>query len=105
MDVVVHRIRLHESTDPARFEQWVRDVDYATCPDIPSIRAFGVHRVSTEAAAPFHYFEVISLTSADEFARDMKTEAFRGLEAEFDSMASVIDEVAGTRVEPGYSAI
>ncbi|MFG2681655.1 RedY protein [Streptomyces sp. NPDC048392] len=104
MDVIIHRIRLHDGVDPARFEAWVRDVDYATCPQLPSVRAFEVQRVSTEPAAPFHYFEVISVGALDDFSRDMKTEAFQGLVAAFDTMASVVDEMSGERIEPGYPA-
>ncbi|MFB7657282.1 MULTISPECIES: RedY protein [unclassified Streptomyces] len=105
MDVIIHRIRLHDGVDPARFETWVREVDYATCPRLPSVRAFGVQRVTTEQAAAFHYFEVITVSGLDEFSRDMKTEAFQGLVAAFDSMASVVDETSGERIEPGYTAL
>ncbi|MFI1757789.1 RedY protein [Streptomyces sp. NPDC020571] len=104
MDVVIHRIRLRDGVDPARFEAWVRDVDYATCPRLPSVRAFGVHRVSTERDAPFHYFESISVTTPDEFSRDMKTEAFQDLVAAFDTMATVVEEMSGELLEPGYQA-
>ncbi|BDD75358.1 RedY protein [Streptomyces violaceoruber] len=104
MDVIIHRIRLHDGVDPARFEAWVRDVDYATCPRLPSVRAFAVHRVSTEQDAPFHYFESISVTGPDEFSRDMKTEAFRDLVTVFDTMATVVEEMSGELLEPGYQA-
>ncbi|WP_233645493.1 RedY protein [Streptomyces sp. BSE6.1] len=104
MNVIIHRIRLHDGVDPARFEAWVRDVDYATCPRLPSVRAFAVQRVSTERDAPFHYFEIISVSTLDAFSRDMKSEAFQGLVAAFDTMASVVEEMSGERVEPGYAA-
>lgn len=105
MKVVIHRIRLHADTDPARFEKWVREVDYATCPELPSVVAFSVHRVSAEPDAEFHYTEIISVTGTEEFERDMQTAAFHGLEAEFDTMATVVDEISGTRIGSGYSAI
>ncbi|EHN75490.1 RedY protein [Streptomyces sp. NRRL WC-3753] len=105
MDVIIHRIRLHDGVDPARFEAWVRDTDYATCPRLPSVRTFGVHRVSTERDAPFHYFEIISVSALDAFSQDMKSEAFQGLADAFDTMASVVEEMSGERVEPGYRAL
>lgn len=104
MKVIIHRIRLHPGTDPGRFEKWVREVDYATCPELPSVRAFGVHRISEDPDAEFHYVEVISVTGEEEFERDMQTPAFHGLESEFDTMATVVDEILGTRVGPGYAA-
>lgn len=105
MKVIIHRIRLHPDTDPARFEKWVREVDYATCPELPSVRAFSVHRISAEPDAEFHYVEIITVTGTEEFERDMRTPAFHGLETEFDTMAAVVDEIAGTRIGPGYAAV
>jgi REDY-like protein HapK len=102
MDIIVHRIRLHDGADPARFEAWVRDVDYATCPELPSVLAFSVQRA--DAGASFDFFEIIQVTSREEFERDMGTQAFAGLVADFEQMASVVEEFAGSRVEPGYTA-
>jgi hypothetical protein len=104
MIVIVHRIRLHEGVDPAGFETWVRETDYATCPQLPSVVSFSVQRVSSDADAPFHYFEVIGVSSRAEFKRDMEGGSFRGLVAEFEKMATVVDELVGDRVEPGYLA-
>ncbi|MFF7259373.1 RedY protein [Streptomyces sp. NPDC008159] len=106
MQVIVHRIRLHEGVDPARFESWVRESDYRAAAGLESLHSFAVHRVSTNAHAnaPHEYFEVISVTSAEEFERDMATDTFRRLVAAFDTMASVVDEISGERIEPGYSA-
>ncbi|MEV0523438.1 RedY protein [Streptomyces sp. NPDC050439] len=104
MDIFAHQIRLHEDTAPARFEAWVKEHDYAACRELPSVLAFSVQRVSTEPAAPCHYFEVISVTSGEEFRSDMRTTTFQKLAATFDTMASVVGEVSGTRIEPGYTA-
>lgn len=102
MEIIVHRIRLHADVDPARFESWVRDVDYATCPELPSVTAFSVQRADTEA--PFQYFEIIQVTGREDFERDMKTAAFRRLEGDFEQMASVVEEFAGERLGSGYTA-
>lgn len=104
MDIIAHQIRLHEDTAPARFEAWVRESDYAACRQLPSVLAFSVQRVAAEPDSPCHYFEVISVTSGKEFQRDMRTTAFQKLAATFDTMASVVGEVSGTRIEPGYTA-
>lgn len=104
MDVIIHRIRLRDGVDPVRFEAWVRQVDYATCPELASLRRFSVQRAATDRSAPFHYFEIIEVTSRDEFERDEKTPAFQRLVDDFEQLAAVVDEMAGERIEPGYAA-
>ena len=104
MDVIVHTIRLHSGVDPAQFESWVRDVDYASCPQLPSVVTFSVHRLTTDPAAAMHFVEVIGVRDRKAFAEDMRTEVFRGLVAGFDRLATVVDELAGERIEPGYAA-
>lgn len=101
MHIVIHRIRLHDGVEPARFEAWVRDVDYRGCPGLPSVRAFSVQRVPGD---PAEYFEVISADSAEAFARDMRTDTFRLLEEGFGEFAAVVSELIGERLEPGYPA-
>lgn len=117
MTIIVHRIRLHDGVEPERFENWVRDVDYVTCPELPSLLAFGVQRVvgalaerSSAGAGPVgihgprHYFEIIEVTSLQEFERDMESSQFQRLLAEFEQMAKVVDEVTGERIGDGYQA-
>ncbi|MFG1796232.1 hypothetical protein [Nocardia sp. NPDC049149] len=101
MELIVHLIRLHADTDAAAFESWVREVDYATCPELPSIRSFSVQRIPD---SPRNYFEVIQVDDLAEFERDTRTPAFARLVAAFDTMAAVTTEIAGTRVGPGYYA-
>lgn len=103
METIVHSIRLHPGTDPADFERWVTEVDYATCPELPSLRRFHVVRVGREAGAPVHYVEVIEVTSREAFAKDMDTPVFAGLVTAFEAMASVVDQLAGERVGQGYT--
>jgi hypothetical protein len=101
MDTIVHLIRLHPDTDPAGFEDWVREIDYATCPELPSVLAFSVHRALAET--PWHYYEVIQVTSIEDFERDMHLPAFKGLEEMFEKMATVTEEFSGRRLHPGYA--
>ncbi|MEL3951845.1 MULTISPECIES: RedY protein [Streptomyces] len=103
--VIVHRIRLLDGVDPERFESWVRDVDYAACPRLPGVVAFAVHRVTDAGAASSgEYFEIIEVTDRTEFERDMRSDTFRGLVAEFEKMATVVAELTGDRVGSGYRA-
>lgn len=110
MTTIVHRIQLHDGVDPERFEQWVRDVDYAACPELPSVLAFGVQRVVERSAEPSaggkatDYFEIIEVTSREEFERDMESARFQRLVTAFDQMAKVVDEAIGERVGDGYRA-
>ncbi|MFJ9538348.1 RedY protein [Streptomyces sp. NPDC101225] len=101
MAIIVHRIRLHDGVPPERFEKWVRDVDYAACPELPSVLAFGVQRVVDAAGGP-GYFEIIEVTGREEFERDMESTRFQQLVAQFDQMAKVVDEVTGERIGDGY---
>ncbi|HKE13327.1 MAG TPA: hypothetical protein VKB80_00560 [Kofleriaceae bacterium] len=103
MVTLVDKIRLKPGIDPERFERWVRESDYAACPALPSLLSFGVARVTAEPGAPFHYFEVIQVTSAEAFARDMASETFRALVAAFGEMADVVETFQGLRLEPGYA--
>ncbi|MEV6279615.1 hypothetical protein [Nocardia sp. NPDC051832] len=100
MDLIVHLIRLHPGIDPADFETWVRDTDYRTCPQLPSVRSFSVQRTAT----PGQYFEVIQVSSRADFEQDMHTPEFKGLVAAFDTMATVTEEFEGVRIDPGYQA-
>ncbi|MFF7728704.1 RedY protein [Streptomyces sp. NPDC008001] len=104
VDMIVHRIRLRPGVTPDRFETWVRETDYATCPELPSVLSFSVQRVSADPAAPVHFFEVIGVRSLAEFEKDAAGPAFARLVTDFEGMAEVLDELAGVRVEPGYRA-
>lgn len=104
MDVIIHTIRLQPGVDPAQFERWVREVDYARCPQLPSIATFSVHRITANPSAAAHFVEVIGVRDRESFAKDMETEAFRGLVADFERLATVVQEVIGERIEPGYAA-
>lgn len=102
MNVIVHKIRLKPGVDPEHFEQWVTSTDYRACPDLPSVLRFGVHRVSADPAAPFHFFEIIHITSHEAFEADMKTPVFAGLVEGFSKMADVVEEISGGLIEPGF---
>ncbi|MCZ9349131.1 RedY protein [Streptomyces mutabilis] len=106
MEIIVHRIRLREGVDPDDFEEWVRETDYEACRRLPGVVSFSVQRMaeSTGEGTGAHYFEVIAVTGRADFDRDMKTETFRRLVDAFDVMAEVVEEWAGKRIDPGYTA-
>lgn len=100
---IVDKICLKPGVDPERFERWVRDRDYASCPALPSLVSFAVARATGESGARFHYFEIIHVTSVEAFEADMASDAFRALVAAFAEMADVVETFRGRRVEPGYT--
>ncbi|WP_432192753.1 RedY protein [Streptomyces sp. bgisy027] len=116
MTIIIHRIRLHDGVEADRFEKWVREVDYATCPELPSVLAFGVQRVAAASPGPsvgagpagtdgpLHYFEIIEVTSREEFEQDMESSQFQRLVADFGQLAEVVEEVTGERIGDGYRA-
>ncbi|MGH3417272.1 MAG: RedY protein [Actinocrinis sp.] len=103
MDVIVHRIRLRPGVSRDRFETWVRERDYAACAELPSVVSFSVQRVAADPAGPAHYFEIIAVRDREQFGRDMESAVFAALAEAFERMAVVVDECAGTRIEPGYA--
>lgn len=104
MDVIIHTIRLQPGVDPTQFETWVREVDYASCPQLPSVVTFDVHRVTADPSAAVHFVEIIGVRDRKSFAQDMETAVFHGLATDFERLATVVGELAGERIEPGYAA-
>jgi hypothetical protein len=102
MDIVIHRISLNTDVQPDEFEAWVREADYAGCPELPSVLSFSVQRAAVPADAPWQYFEVIAVRSMHEFDQDMRTPAFTRLAEGFGRFATVVEEIAGQRLDPGY---
>ena len=102
MRIIVHKIKLKAGVSAAQFEDWVKSTDYRACPDLPSVLSFSVQRASDAANAPFHFFEVIQVSSVEAFERDMKTSLFESLVAGFSKMADVVEELSGERVDPGF---
>ncbi|MEL7611088.1 RedY protein [Vreelandella titanicae] len=102
MEVVIHKIRLRDPALRREFERWVVNSDYVACHKLTSVIAFDVHRVSEASTAPFHYVEIIRVSSRSAFDADMSTPTFKSLESEFSTMADVVEEVAGEQLGDGY---
>jgi len=104
MTIIVHRIRLLDGVAPDHFEKWVQDVDYATCPELPSVLSFSVQRVVETGADANSYVEIIEVSSLENFEHDMQSPPFRKLVSDFDQMAEVVGETVGDRIGDGYRA-
>ncbi|KZL24603.1 MULTISPECIES: hypothetical protein [unclassified Pseudovibrio] len=100
MKLIVHKIRLLDQSLATRFEDWVINTDYPTCPKLPSVVGFSVQRA--DPGLDFDYYEVITVTSQNEFEKDMATKGFMALVEMFSEMAEVVEEIAGTRLGDGY---
>jgi hypothetical protein len=100
MVIIIDKIRLLDPKHEADFVRWVQEVDYATCPDLPSVLRFEVMRAGEGAGCDF--VEIIHVESQAAFERDMQTPAFAGLVARFSQMASVTETITSVLLPPGY---
>lgn len=98
--LIIDKIRLHDPLHEADFLRWVTEVDYASCPDLPSVQRFEVVRAAPGAG--FDFFEIIHVESMDAFERDMQSPVFAALVARFTQMASVVESFHGAAVPPGF---
>lgn len=75
--VLITGLKLKDGVTPQEYERFAAEVDKPTCErEIPSIRAWHVHRVVADdgaAPAPFDYVEVVQLTDLDQFAEDLES--------------------------------
>ncbi|MDT8997727.1 hypothetical protein RQP53_00395 [Paucibacter sp. APW11] len=100
MDIIIDKIRLHAPEHAEAFIQWVQQVDYASCPDLPSVLRFDVVRAAPESGCDF--FEIIQVESLAAFQRDMQTPVFARLVARFSELASVTESFSGAALPPGF---
>jgi hypothetical protein len=105
METIIHKIRLLDGSKAEDFEDWVQKYDYTACPQLKSLLSFDVHRVPDSAEEQFHFFEVIKVSSREEFEQDMNTATFAGLVDAFSKMAEVVEEMEGTRIGTGFRAV
>jgi len=105
METIIHKIKLIDSSKAKDYEDWVKNSDYVTCPQLKSLLSFDVHKISDSPKAEFHYFEIIKIKSHDDFQKDIRTTAFAKLVEAFDSMAEVVEEFDGTQVGLGYQRL
>ncbi|AOZ02123.1 hypothetical protein BKK81_22685 [Cupriavidus sp. USMAHM13] len=112
MQILIDRIRLHSPACRAAFIEWVREVDYAACRDLPSVLRFEVVEVvevrgdaeggEGAGGGDCDFFEIIHVSSWCDFERDMQSPLFHGLRARFEQLAAVVGQLAGEPIPPGY---
>lgn len=74
MPTVFILTHLRPGADPADYERWVREVDYPTSAQVPSIISFRVYRVEgvfRRAELECDYIEVVEVTDLDDYRRDL----------------------------------
>jgi REDY-like protein HapK len=72
---MAHRVfflnRLHEGTDRAEYEAWIRRVDYPVARAQDAIRSYTVTRIdgtlTDEGESPYEYLEVIEISDLDAY--------------------------------------
>ncbi len=75
MPTVIFLTRLRAGVDPADYEKWLREFDYPTARNIPSIISYRTHRIAgpfRRAEAHYDYFEVVEVTDVDAYRRDLE---------------------------------
>jgi hypothetical protein len=75
MPTVFILTELRPGVDHADYERWVREVDYPTSAEVPSIISFRVHRVEgpfREAELECDYIEVVEVTDLEDYQRDLE---------------------------------
>lgn len=102
MKTIIHKIKLKDIADIAKFKDWVENKDYVACEQLNSVKRFSVHHVSSDASADYHFFEVIRITDMAAFEADMNTPVFDSLVTAFNQMAEVVEEITGEKIGNGY---
>jgi REDY-like protein HapK len=66
--------KLRDGADRARYERFVRDVDYPRVKTYPNVTSYRVHRIRADAAGQrpvdFDYIEHFEVTSVEAYQRD-----------------------------------
>ncbi|GLR11761.1 RedY protein [Chitinimonas prasina] len=100
MLTIIDKIKLKDPAYEDDFVKWVREVDYLTCHELPSVQSFCVHKVMRGADCDF--VETITVSSWKAFEQDMASPQFAGLVARFSQMADVSEQLVCDPIAPGY---
>lgn len=100
MVTVIDKITLKHKSYADDFIQWVTEVDYLACHDLPSVQAFQVHRVKSRGDCDF--LEIVQVSSWEAFEQDMQRPLFRSLVERFSQMADVSEQTICDPIAPGY---
>ena len=90
MRTVLYLFELRPGTDHSEYEAWAASVDLPTLRSLPSVRSYRILRTrrSDTQAAVAAYIEILDVTSADDFDRDMAAPALGEVAATFMRFAS-----------------
>lgn len=103
MPVLIDRIRLKSFEQRDAFIQWVREVDYATCQDLPSVQRFRVF--ACPGGDGLDFFEIVEVSSREAFEADTRSALFQSLHARFVELAELGEQFSGDMLEPGYERL
>src|SRR5215469_15171953 len=73
---------LKPGVDPAEYERWVRERDYAFVRSKPNYRSYTVHRIRGPIDARWQYLERIEVESLEQHDRDLASPEGESLRAE-----------------------
>ena len=95
---------LHDDADPAKYEDWIRRVDYPIARKQESIHSYEVTRidgtVSGEGESPHQYIEVIEISGIEDYRAGMEgNPEFEQLLSEWSSYVADSVMVYGELIE------
>lgn len=102
MPVVFFLARLKPGVDPAAYERWVREVDYPTARQLPSIVSYTNHRLVgpfRKADVHYDYLEVIQVTDVDAYRRDLTRHELQALRQRLAEFIDPSDNFVGEAIE------
>ncbi len=89
---IIVPFNLSPGADVAEYEEWAKSTDLPTARALPSVKSFTVHKATgllgdPDTAAQFAYFEVLDITSLDDFLADVSDPEFQAKVAPFQAFA------------------
>ncbi len=89
---IIVPFNLKPGTEVAEYEEWAKAKDVPTASALPSVKSFTVHKATElfgdpDTKPPFAYFEVLDITSLEEFAADVSDPEFQAQAAPFQDYA------------------
>jgi len=91
VSTVLYLFALRPGADPSEYEAWAASVDLPTLRSLRSVRSYRIlrtRRSDIPAAVTAAYIEILDVTSADDFHRDMAAPALAEVAATFTRFAS-----------------
>ena len=85
---IIVPFNLKPGTDVAEYEEWAKTKDVPTASARPSVTSFTVHKATglfgdPETPPPYAYFEVLDITTMEDFIADVSNPEFQEAAAPF----------------------